>query len=258
MMNLYYFIAVVLLAGSAVFGYLGANYESNKSDEIQLSKISQKFEELGDQVKALNSAEVQSEKVEELNQQYQDLAKEYMSVLPQKAQRLIVEKENEKLSLLKQSHKYKDQLEFIRKTSASLVNTFKVSGADVTYSDMKVPSDMFSNEPFQLKISSQSEEYWSVHLVDREPNRIGIMFVRIEVHDGQEYLTNDSIVFRWLADNNYGFSLNSDISNEAASQVSDLLSRQAQPLEHAPQELELLLQNIIKYSLAKSYRRKQA
>ncbi|ELV8652997.1 hypothetical protein QNE78_004039 [Vibrio vulnificus] len=258
MMSLYYLIAVLLLAGSALFGYLGANYESNKSDEKQLSKISQKFDELGEQVQAMNSDVAESGKIKEINKQYKDLAEEYMNVLPQQAQRLVVEKENAKLNLLSQSHKYKDQLEFIRKTSSSLIQAFNDSGANISYSDMVVPSDMFGNEDFQLRISVQPEEYWSVHLVDRIPNRVGIMFVRIEVKNDYEYLTDDSIVFRWLGEDRYGFSLNGNISKEVSEQVSSPLSREPQTLDHASDELELLLQNIIKYSLAKSYSHTQA
>jgi hypothetical protein len=39
--------------------------------------------------------------------------------------------------------------------------------------------------------------------------KIGLMFVRvIKNQGGQELLTNDSIVFRWVGTDRYGFSLN--------------------------------------------------
>jgi hypothetical protein len=96
-------------------------------------------------------------------------------------------------------------------------------------------------------------EYWSIHLVDREPGKIGMMFVRIlQEKDGRELLTNDSIVFRWVKNERFAFSLNERIGEEVKRNVFGDLNNQYHPIDDAKTQLETLVVNLFKYVIAKS------
>lgn len=247
-MNTYYFLAIICLALSALFGYLG----SNKSSDQQLDKISKEFENLGEQIDNLSSGEATSSEIDAIEEKYKALAQDYMKALPTEAQSLQVAKEEKKLELLTISAKYSEQLNYIREAAKGLTSAFNKSGANIEYVDTPPPNNLFSKQNFQLKISVSDSEYWSIHLVDRNPQNIGIMFVRMIVDkDDQHYLTNDSIVFRWVSPDQFGFSLNGSMSDEARREIAGGLNSNMQPIDLAHDQLEILVQNIIKYTLAK-------
>lgn len=175
-----------------------------------------------------------------------------MRVLPAKAQSLQIANEEQKLEFLTLSEKYSEQLNYIRKVTKGLVSAFNENGASIEYEETPLPSNLFSEKGFELKISVSDNEYWSIHLVDRDVKNIGIMFVRMNVDkDDQHYLTNDSIVFRWFSPDQFGFSLNDNMSDEAKGEVAAGLSSNIQAIDLAQGHLETLIQNIIKYTLAK-------
>ncbi len=252
-MNAYYILAIIFLACSALFGYLGANYESKKSNDKQLSKISREFENLGQQISELKETEVTSSDLQSIDKKYQDLAQEYMKALPAEAQNLLVEKEAYKLEQINQSSALISQIDVVRNAAKNVVTAFTSKGAEIKYQDMTAPANLFSKQPFQLKLEISTREYWSIHLVDREPNKIGMMFVRISRQEsGQEFLTNDSIVFRWANNDSFAFSLNSNISEEVKRKVFDSLDNNFHPIAEAEDQLEKLVVNIVKYMLAKA------
>jgi len=248
-MNVYYGLAILCLAASAFFGYLGSNVESSKSDAVQLKQISEKFDELGAQVTELKKNDITIEDVDVINNKYKELAQEYMKALPLEAQGLVIAKETKKLKLINDSIKYANKLNEIRALSKDIVLAFQSSGANIYFTDMEVPKDIFGEQFFNLKIYATESEYWSIHLVDKESNRIGVMFVRVIVEDNIDYLTNDSIVFRWFPNEQYAFSLNSKISDNVKDRVALGLSLSKTPLINSNAELELLIQNIVKYEL---------
>lgn len=248
-MNIYYFFAIIFLALSALFGYLG----SIKSSDKQLDEISKEFKNLGKQIDNLNSGEITGSEISVIEEKYKVLAEDYMKALPTEAQSLQVTKEEKKLKLITVSIKYSEQLNYIREVAKGLTSAFNKNGANIKYIDSMPPSNLFSDHSFQLKISASDSEYWSIHLVDKNPENIGIMFVRMTTDkDGQHYrLTNDSIVFRWISPDKFGFSLNGSMSDEARQKVASGLSKNVQPIGLAHEQLETLVQNIIKYTLAK-------
>ena len=252
-MNAYYILAIICLACSALFGYLGANYESKKANDQQLSKISRGFESLGQQISELKETEVTPSDIQSIDKKYQDLAQEYMKALPAEAQNLLVEKEAYKLNQIKQSRALISQIDVVRNTAQNIVVAFRSKAAEIKYQDMPAPANLFSEQPFQLKLQVSTREYWSIHLVDREPDKIGIMFVRISRQEnGQEFLTNDSIVFRWANNDRFSFSLNSRISEEVKRKVFDSLDNNFHPVADAEGQLEKLVVNMVKYMLAKA------
>lgn len=252
-MNTYYIFAIICLALSAYLGYQGSNYESKKSNDQQLSKISEEFQNLGQQIIELKETEVSTTQLEEIDEKYKDLAQQYMKVLPAEAQSIVVEQEEYKLEQFNISKNLIPQINIVRETAKNLVAAFSSEGADIHYQDMAVPANLFSNEPFALRLNSSGNEYWSIHLVDREPGKIGVMFVKIKSQDnGSEILTNDSIVFRWYENEKFAFSLNSRIGEEVKKKVFDKLDNNYHPIAEANTQIEALVLNLIKYILAKS------
>lgn len=247
-MNIYYFFAIICLALSALFGYLG----STKSSDKQLNEISKEFKNLGKQIDSLSSEEIKDSDISLIEEKYKALAEDYMKALPTEAQSLQAAKEEKKLKLITVSMKYSEQLNYIREVAQALTSAFNKNGASIRYVDSTPPSNLFSDRSFQLKISASDSEYWSIHLVDKNPKNIGIMFVRMIVDkDNQNhYLTNDSIVFRWVSPDKFGFSFNSSMSDETRKKVATGLSKNMQPIDLAHEQLEILVQNIIKYTLA--------
>jgi hypothetical protein len=112
-----------------------------------------------------------------------------------------------------------------------LVRSFGSEEAIIVFSDAPFPSNSFSSQPFQLKLYVDQSDYWSFHFVDREIDKIGLMLVRIVKNEhGQETLTNDSIVFRWVGPDQYGFSLNNRISAEVRENVFGNLDNNLHPI----------------------------
>jgi hypothetical protein len=239
-----------------MFGYLGGNVESSKSGDAQLEKISEKFDILGEQIDELKTEDVTSTEVSEIDDKYKVLAGEFMKSLPVEAQSLRVAKEQKKLSNIAASVEYKEQLNEIRILSKNIINAYKSSGAVIDFKDATPPQNVFSNQAFELKIITSEAEYWSIHLVDRTPDQIGIMFVRMITDAKGNRLTNDSIVFRWLSNDRFGFSLNSNISSEVKSQVTDNLNIKISPMSEAHVALENLIKDIVQYSVAVEYSKK--
>ncbi|HWF59900.1 MAG TPA: hypothetical protein VN666_06280 [Nitrospira sp.] len=99
--------------------------------------------------------------------------------------------------------------DFVATTLTQLAVGFRRQGVVLKFDTVKFPANAFSGEPYQLKLFIDDTEFWSIHLVDRQIGKVGLMFARI-VRDtnGQELLTNDSIVFRWVGTDRFGFSLN--------------------------------------------------
>jgi hypothetical protein len=252
-MNAYYILAIICLSCSALFGYLGVNHESRKSSDEQLSKISREFDNLGEQISALKGTEVTSSDLKSIDKRYQDLAQEYMKVLPAEAQNLLVEKEAYRLEQINQSSAIISQIDIVRNTAKKVVAAFTSKGADIKYHDMPAPANLFTKQTFQLRLQISTKEYWSINLVDREPNKIGLVFVRISRNEGgQEFLTNDSIIFRWTKNNSFFFSLNSNISEEVKRKVFNSLDNNIHPIAEAEDKLERLVVNLVKYMLAKA------
>jgi hypothetical protein len=251
-MNAYYVAAILFLGLSVYLGYLGNNYESKKSNSQQLNEISKEFRTLGEQITELKGTQIEAEEIKEIDEKYKLLAQQYMKALPAKAQSLIVEKEEDKLEKINISKTLLPQIDLVKETAKNLSTVFSSEGADLQYTEMSIPTNLFSNEPFQLRLSSSMSEYWSIHLVDREPG-IGMMFVRIlQEKDGRELLTNDSIVFRWVKNERFAFSLNERIGEEVKRNVFGDLNNQYHPIDDAKTQLETLVVNLFKYVIAKS------
>jgi|GEM_PF-2229916 len=251
-MNVYYILAILFLALSAFFGYIGANYSSKQSDDTQIKKISKRFDELGVKISEIQSGSNGKEALVKFNKEYKALAKEYLEILPQKAQQLKVDSERQKLNEIQRSREIQKIVDYVTNTLQELVDGFRSEGATVNFERMAFPSNIFSNENFQLKLTVNEDNYWSIHIVDRELDKIGLMFVRIERNDlGRENLTNDSIVFRWVGTDRYGFSLNGRLSIEARENVFEGLDSGIHPLTQAETDLKRLLINLVKYELAR-------
>jgi len=252
-MNAYYIFAIICLALSAYLGYLGSNYESEKSNDQQLSKISEEFQNLGQHIIELKETKASNAELEEVDEKYKELAQKYMKALPAEAQNLVVEQETYKLEQFNISKNLIQQINIVRETAKNVTTAFSSQGAKIQYKDMAAPANLFSNEPFQLRLSSSEKEYWSIHLVDKEPGKIGLMFVRIlKQENGTETLTNDSIVFRWVQNEQFAFSLNSRIAEEVVRKVFETLDINYHPIAEANSKLEVLVINLAKYILAKS------
>jgi hypothetical protein len=115
-----------------------------------------------------------------------------------------------------------------------------------------LPNPFKSPEPFQMRLHIDQTDYWSLHFVDREIDKIGLMLVRMIINESdQEVLTNDSIVFRWVGSDQYGLSLNSRISAEVHENVLGDLDSQLHPISEAKRDLENLMVNLVKYELAR-------
>jgi hypothetical protein len=251
-LNLYYILAIVFLALSALFGYLGTNLESKRSSDDQLDKISERFDELGERISGLQSSAVSTSDLEGVNEEYRRIAREYLEILPQKAQQLTVDTERRRLAEIERSREIQQIADFVSRTLADLVRSFASEGAPITFTATPFPSNIFSPQPFQIRLSADEMDYWSLHFVDRRMDKIGLMLVRITRNSvGQETLTNDSIVFRWIGSDQYGFSLNDRISSEVRQNVFDGLDNQVHSISQAEEGLERLLINLVKYELAR-------
>ena len=252
-LNIYYLLAIACLAFSALFGYLGANYESRRSGDEQLDKLSARFDELGEKIANLQSAPHRQEQVGQVSEEYKNLVRDYLSILPQKAQQLRVDSEKERFAQLQRSREIQTVTDFVVRTIAGLVAEFRREGVSINFEEMKFPSNAFSIEPYQLKLFVDASDYWSIHLVDREMGKIGLMFVRVmRDANGRELLTNDSVVFRWVGTDRYGFSLNDRISPEVRKNVFEGLSFTIRSLSTATSDLELFPVNLVKYEIARA------
>jgi hypothetical protein len=250
-LNIFYIIAIVLGGGALLFGYLGSAYDSKKSSEEQISKISIKFDKLGTQIAQLQSiSNPGNEEINKLTKEYGNIAKEYIQVMPQKAQQLKVAQEQKKLNEIQESRHLQKDLDYIEQNLRALINGFNAQGAKIRYETMQFPSNIFSKEPYQLKVIIDEKDYWSIHFVDREMDKIGLMIVRIVNEKGIEMLTDDSIILRWQG-NQYGFSLNSRISSEVKDNVMQGITLSLKPLAQLHIELKTLLINLTKYELAR-------
>jgi hypothetical protein len=148
------------------------------------------------------------------------LSREYLETLPERVKQLQAEAEHRRLAEIKKSRDIQEITDFVSGTLADLVKAFGREGVKIVFTDAPFPSNIFSPEPFQMKLYIDQTDYWSLHFVDREMDKIGLMLVRmITTGSGQEVLTNDSIVFRWMDSDQYGFSLNSRISAEVRENV---------------------------------------
>lgn len=169
------------------------------------------------------------------------LVKEYLEILPERAQQLTADTERRKLAEAKRSHEIQKITEFVSRNLVELVTSFSDKGTTIKFKSSQFPKNIFSSQPFQMKLSVDEMDYWSLHFVDRNPDRIGLMLVRIlRKDDGGEILTNDSIVFRWAGSDKYGFSLNERISPEDLRHITQ-----------TEQDLEKMMINLVKYELAR-------
>jgi hypothetical protein len=182
-----------------------------------------------------------------------NLVRDYLSVLPEKAQQLRVDAERQRLAELDRSREIRTTADFVARTLTELVTEFRRQGVSIKLDTTKFPANAFSSEPYQLKLSFNDSEFWSIHLVDRQIEKVGLMFVRV-VRDanGQELITNDSIVFRWVGTDRYGFSLNDRISQEVRSNVFEGLDSIVHPFSSAEADLERFLVNLTKYEIARA------
>jgi hypothetical protein len=245
--NTYYALAVVFVTLSAIFGYIGAN----RSGDEQAEKLSRKVDELGDKISSLPTTHVTPQKVEDIESEYKDLVREYLSTLPEKSQELKIEQEKRRLAQLEATRTIKPVVDFVSSTLGNLAAEFTKNGVPISFEATPFPANVFSNEPYQMKLNVHGQDYWSVHFVDREVNKIGLMFVLIESRGQSEHLTNESIVFRWVGSDRYGFSLNNRISDEAKSNIFDGLNTNSHALSGAEQDLKRLLVNLVKYEVAR-------
>lgn len=118
---------------------------------------------------------------------------------------------------------------------------------------MAFPSNIFSSEPYRLRLFVNESDFWSIHFVDRQMGKIGLMFVRVVKDDsGREFLTNDSVVFRWVGTDRYGFPLNDRISPEARTNLMEGLGTDIRPLTSAESDLKQFVVSLVKYELARS------
>jgi formylglycine-generating enzyme required for sulfatase activity len=180
------------------------------------------------------------------------LAREYLEILPNKVRQLEVDAGRRKAAELERSREIQELTDFVSDTLVDLVRTFQNQGAIITFGNNQFPANVFSQESFQLKLYVDQTDFWSLHFVDREVDKIGLMLVRMTKDENdREFLTNDSIVFRWVGSNRYAFSLNSHISAEVRENVFDGLDRELHPISQAKQDLEKLMINLVKYELAK-------
>ncbi|HWF59901.1 MAG TPA: hypothetical protein VN666_06285 [Nitrospira sp.] len=102
-LNIYYLLAIVCLALSALFSYLGANYESRRSGDEQLDKLTARFDDLGEKIASLQGASQSGNQLDEVKEEYKSLVRDYLSVLPEKAQQLRVDVERQRLDKLDRS-----------------------------------------------------------------------------------------------------------------------------------------------------------
>lgn len=252
-LNIFHVLAIICLALSALFGYLGSTYESRRSKDEQLEKISKRFDELGANISRLQADSSNLQEVDNITDQYKDLAQEYLSVLPQKAQQLRVDAEKQRLDEIQKSREIQSLTDFVSKTLAGLVAEFRRQGIPIGFETMAFPSNMFSLEPYRLRLFVNDSDFWSIHFVDRQIGKIGLMFVRVlKDKSGREFLTNDSVLFRWVATDRYGFSLNDRISPEARTNLMERLGTDVRPLSSAQSDLKQFVVNLVKYELARS------
>jgi hypothetical protein len=99
-LNIFYLLAIICLALSALFGYLGANYESRRSGDEQLGKLSARFDDLGEKIASLYGVSRSENQLDEVKEEYKSLVRDYLSVLPEKAQQLRVDVERQRLTEL--------------------------------------------------------------------------------------------------------------------------------------------------------------
>jgi hypothetical protein len=179
--------------------------------------------------------------------------RDYLSVLPEKAQQLRVDAERQRLTELDRSRQIRTTADFVATTLTQLVAEFGRQGVVVKFDTAKFPANAFSEEPYQLKLFVDDTEFWSIHLVDRQIGKVGLMFVRVvRGTNGQELLTNDSIVFRWSGTDRFGFSLNDRMMQETRSNVFEGLDSAIRPLSSAEADLKRLLVNLLKYEIARA------
>lgn len=132
-LNIFYLLAILCLALSALFGYLGSNYESRRSGDEQLKKISEGFDELGAKISKLQADSNNPQQVDSITEQYKDLVRDYLSVLPQKAQQLRVDAERQRLDEIQKSREIQSLTDFVSKTLAGLVAGFRKEGISIGF-----------------------------------------------------------------------------------------------------------------------------
>ncbi|GFO82456.1 MAG: hypothetical protein A49_20830 [Methyloceanibacter sp.] len=247
-LNWFYVLAVTLLAAGGISGYLGTQWSSDQSDERIVSKIDSLRTELRAAGQQPDSPE-KTARIEHVNSEYEALAKMFYQNREARAAKEELRSAEEKAADVERKSIAETYLRSVAREAEQLASAYnKAAGREV----IKVTDGINHHLPHVL-LEFEGPSFWAARVTTYPDGIRAVQFLRLESPDGSPnydalMLTDDSLNLVLLGDE-FGLSLNSNISSAMKANVTDGLNVDRQPKDNLEPFATKVLQRIIEFQL---------
>lgn len=265
-MNLYYILAIIFGALTAYCGFKGSEISSeaqakknSEEQSINAKRIENQLNNLGAKlVDAQNKAGDDGSELElkKLQDEYVSIAKSFYKELPVMAEKEKAKNAESTIKQLELSREIGAHIHNLEKSSQALIEGFnKVSSkSNLVIYKKDFPINIFqSMQEYRILFSYKNKFYWLLRFVkyDATDGPIALQIVRVlgnadaSIDDNFSF-TNDSINLVFLADNQFGISLNQNISKDIKDDFFSDISLEKRNLSEFDVVSIKILERIIK------------
>lgn len=263
-MNAWYIAAIVLVAAASCCSYYGATVNSRRSSQKnseQLTRIETQLSNVGKEIHVIqneSAGPATPNKINEVEQKYQEIAKEFFSSLPLRVAERQSQDANQVVQQIQQSREVQARFREIERESREIVNAYNTTAGrtvvEVEVSDFPVNVfDRGQQQQIYILYKFEHAKFWALRFVTYNKRTPALAFSRLVSPDGtsnykQMRQTGDSIFLILLSDQ-FQVSRDTNISQPVRQDVLGDLSTAPQPMADFNKTSVALVKRIIEYQL---------
>ena len=264
----WYGLAALFGAIGVLCGFRGREVGARRDADARIAletNIDARLAQIGNQLRSTNSnaAATPAEQAnrEEIRRDYDAQAREFFDSLTLKAAEQQSRDANQRVEEIRRTRVVREVFLTIEADSKQLAEAFNTRAGRKSVevsSGGTFPENVFESvgsEPVHIlyRFDGQPPNHWAVRLVRYGDQTPAIQFLRLVASDGSDdygkmRLTNDSINLVLFAEE-FGVSLNSQVSQAVAENVVGDLPRQRRPMAEVKDAVIALVRRTIEYQL---------
>lgn len=257
-MNAYYIAAIVLTAAAAFCAYKGTTLQNRNLSSEQTARIEAQLKNLGNKIqeaKQKGGDQVSSTAIEDLQQEYESIAKRFFNGLPIKVEEKKVRDTERTIEQLKKSREVEAHIQKLEQEALAMVAGFNKANSKVQLSVLRseIPVNIYENlEKYRFILSFGGISYWLIRFSTFD-EILSLQFVRVKgaknasLYEVFEF-SNDSILLVF-SDDKFSISLNRIIANEIKSNVIGDIQLQPKLMSEFDSTAKTILQRIIEHEI---------